>query len=205
MQLYSIMSLDLAHIDEICEDIKNQVESGVCSMALFMFKLVPEGVPFIDKAAITCKNYIVFRDRLKEMGIECGILVQCTIGHGYPLNQKPDIQMYTSLTDGEELYVACPTDEKFKQYIYDQMVTIAKAEPAHIMVDDDLRLIQRPQKGCACPEHLRLFKEVICFFRYILNIICKIILREVRESNHHCIIFFILHIQMIHNNFVGTI
>jgi len=159
MQLYSIMSLDIAHIDEICEDIKNQVESGVCSMALFMFKLVPEGVPFIDKAAITCKNYIVFRDRLKEMGIECGILVQCTIGHGYPLNQKPDIQMYTSLTDGEELYVACPTDEKFKQYIYDQMVTIAKAEPAHIMVDDDLRLIQRPQKGCACPEHLRLFKE----------------------------------------------
>ncbi len=159
MQLYSIMNLDIDHIDEICEDIKKQVESGVATMALFLFKLVPEGNPFIDKASITCENYDVFRDRLKEMGIECGVLVQCTIGHGYKLNQMPDIQMYTSLTDGQELYVGCPTDEKFKKYIFDQMATIAKHKPAHIMVDDDLRLLQRPQKGCACPNHLKLLAE----------------------------------------------
>jgi len=159
MQLFTIMSLDLEHIDEICQDIKEQIETGVATMALFLFKLVPDGNPFIDKAAITCKNYDIFRDRLKEMGIECGVLVQCTIGHGYKLNQMPDIQMYTSLTEGKELYVGCPTDEKFKKYIFDQLATIARHKPAHIMVDDDLRLIQRPQKGCACPNHLKLLKE----------------------------------------------
>ena len=37
--------------------------------ALFFTKLVPEGVPAIDKASIFAKNYIPFRDKLKEMGI----------------------------------------------------------------------------------------------------------------------------------------
>ena len=47
---YSIMRLDLEHINEYCEDIENQVKTGVCSMPLFSMTLTPDGDPAIDKA-----------------------------------------------------------------------------------------------------------------------------------------------------------
>ena len=85
--LYTIMPLDTEHVDEICEDIRWQYENGVADCALFMIKLVPEGDPVIDKAAIECEKYARFREKLESMGLSCGVLVQCTIGHGYALNQ----------------------------------------------------------------------------------------------------------------------
>jgi hypothetical protein len=47
---FSIMPLDLEHIDEICQDIKYQYENGTASMALFVMRLVPEGDPTLPKA-----------------------------------------------------------------------------------------------------------------------------------------------------------
>ena len=43
LHLYSIMLLDLEHLDEICQDIKEQYENGVSTCALFKMTLVPEG------------------------------------------------------------------------------------------------------------------------------------------------------------------
>ena len=76
--LYTIMPLDTEHVDEICEDIRWQYENGVADCALFMIKLVPEGDPVIDKAAIECEKYARFREKLESMGFSCGVLVQCT-------------------------------------------------------------------------------------------------------------------------------
>ena len=50
LHLYSIMPLDLVHIDEVCEDIRMQYESGVTTCPLFNMTLVPEGNPPTDKA-----------------------------------------------------------------------------------------------------------------------------------------------------------
>ena len=52
MKNYSIMPLNVDYLEEICEDIKQQYENGVCSCALFSMTLVPESNPLIDKAAI---------------------------------------------------------------------------------------------------------------------------------------------------------
>jgi len=159
--LYSIMPLDTAHIDEICDDIRWQYENGVSDCALFLVKLVPEGIPTIDKASMQCKDFALFRDRLSKMGLSCGILVQCTIGHGYALNQPSAFQPYVNLSDGKaDVGTLCPYDEAFRDYLRDQFATIAKYAPKEIMVDDDFRLIYRGGKGCTCPLHVDAFNRL---------------------------------------------
>ena len=157
MKLFSIMAMDADHIDEICEDISDQYKSGVCTCPLFMIKLVPEGDPVIDKAGIEAGKYILFRDRLSEMGIPCGILVQCTVGHGYPLDRMFPFQRYVGIEDGKERFVVCPEDEDARSYFKDQLAKLASLKPDVIMVDDDFRLMYRDGKGCACPLHMQKF------------------------------------------------
>ena len=156
---YSIIPLDIEHVDEICEDIRQQYEKGVSSCALFCFKLVPEGEPLLDKAEIQCKKYDLFRDKLASMGLKCGILVQCTVGHGYPLDNPSTLTRVKNLNNGAEVNVHCPSDQRFREYLRDSFKTIAEHKPDCIMVDDDFRLIIRPGKGCACDLHLDAFEK----------------------------------------------
>lgn len=159
--LYSIMPLDVAHIDEICEDIQWQYENGVADCALFMVKLVPEGIPTIDKATMQCEKYALFRNRLAQRGLSCGILIQCTIGHGYALNQPSAFQPYVNFSDGNaDVGTLCPYDEAFRDYLREQFAIVAKYAPKEIMVDDDFRLIYRGGKGCVCPLHVKAFNEL---------------------------------------------
>ena len=159
MYSYSIMRLDTEHIDEICEDIKLQYENKVCDLALFMVKLVPEGNPVIDKATIECEKYKLFRDKLALMGLECGILVQCTIGHGWTLNELSPFTQYTNLTNGEvQRNILCPFDDGFREHMKKQFAIIASYSPKMIMLDDDFRLLLRVgSKGCACKKHMDRF------------------------------------------------
>ena len=159
MKLYTIMALDTSHIDEICEDIRLQYEKGVANCALFLVKLVPEGDPVIDKASIEGEKYILFRDRLGKMGIKCGILVQCTIGHGYTLDHMFPFQRLTDLDGGTERFVVCPEDSGARAYYKEQLAALAALEPEVIMIDDDFRLMYRPGKGCGCPLHMKMFNK----------------------------------------------
>ena len=154
------MPLDIEHLEEICADIKSQYENGVCDLALFMIKLVPEGNPCIDKARIACEKYDVFRDRLAQMGLDCGILVQCTIGHGYALNQMFPFVQYQGLKDGKKANIVCPYDQGFREFMYNQFQTLAKHNPKVIMLDDDFRLIARSGRGCACELHRDKFNAI---------------------------------------------
>ena len=156
---YTIMPLDLSHLEEICQDIKYQHENGIASMALFKMTLVPEGNPPADKVTILCQQFAKFQKRLAEMGIECGILVQATVGHGWILGEMFPYQTHINFTDGVATRVVCPCDEGFKEYIYNVMATIASYNPAHVMIDDDFRTIWFKGEGCACPLHMKMFNE----------------------------------------------
>ena len=61
---FSIMPLNVACIDEICEDIKYQVKEGICDMPLFCMSLHPEGTPPADKGRILSDKYasVVIQD-----------------------------------------------------------------------------------------------------------------------------------------------
>ena len=160
MHRYSIMPLDVEHLEEVCLDIKQQYEVGAADLALFMFKLVPEGDPIIPKAEQQVEKYIKFRDRLSEMGLKCGILVQCSIGHGYKLSAFPPFQQLIGLTDNEKKYTTCPYDKGFQDYIRHSLKVLAEASPEVIMVDDDFRLIQRSYLGCVCPDHMKAIEKL---------------------------------------------
>ena len=160
MHTYTIMPLDVEHIDEICEDIKRQYKENIASCALFKMTLVPEGNPPIDKAKIMCEKYDLFRRRLSAEGISNGVLVQASIGHGWRLSEPFPYQKFTGMRTGEEIEVVCPYDEGFRDYIYNTMRTIALHSPDCIMVDDDFRLIGRGTDGCGCPLHMKRFNEL---------------------------------------------
>ena len=161
MYNYSIMPLDTEHIEEICQDIRYQYENRIADCALFMMTLVPEGNPVIDKASILCEKYDLFRNRLEEMSLECGILVQATIGHGYVLDKLFPFQQYIGMADGKAEYICCPYDEGFRQHFYHQMAIIAAHKPKLIMVDDDFRLMgERAGQGCACSLHRNRIREL---------------------------------------------
>ncbi len=158
---YSIIPLDTDHLEEICLDVKNQYEKGVADIALFSFKITPQGNPLVDLVGRYSEKYILFRDKLKEYGCECGILVQYTLGHGGAvLDDELAFQPYVNLTDlAVQKNITCPADERTIEYFENAFEKIAKLSPELIMVDDDFRLMQRAGKGCACPLHIALFNE----------------------------------------------
>lgn len=159
--LYTITPLDTEHIDEICEDIRRQVETGVATCALFSMTLVPEGNPVVDKATALCEKYKLFKEKLDSMGIKNGVLIQATIGHpGRVLAAPTPFQMYVNFSDGEKNSVVCPYDDGFKDYVYKAVQTIASQNPHHIMLDDDFRLLHQAGMGCACPTHMNRFNEL---------------------------------------------
>lgn len=160
LQLYSVMPLDENHIDEICEDIKNQYKSGIANFPVFCMTLMPEGNPPVNKAKNLCEKYIKFKSKLDSEKIPSGVLVQASIGHGWVLGEESEFQKLVQFTDGTSVSTVCPYDEGFKKYIYDALKTIAKCNPGYIMIDDDLRLIFREGEGCACPLHLKRISEI---------------------------------------------
>ena len=156
---YSIMPLDTEHFDEICQDIKEQYENGVCSCALFSMTLVPEGNPPANKVGSLCRKYKKFQDKLNSMGLKCGVLVQASVGHGWVLGDMFPYSTHVNFCDGVATRVVCPCDEGFKDYIYNVMKTIAMQKPECIMVDDDFRLIWYKGEGCGCDLHMARFNE----------------------------------------------
>ncbi|MBE6625146.1 MAG: hypothetical protein E7622_05820 [Ruminococcaceae bacterium] len=156
---YTIVYPDLEHLEEICQDIKAQVDAGVADCPLFELTLVPEGNPPVDKARIMCEKYAPFKARLDELGIESGILIQATVGHGWILGEMFPYQTHVNFTDGVATRVCCPFDEGFREYIFNAMKTVASYGPCHIMIDDDLRTIWYKGEGCACPLHMAEFNK----------------------------------------------
>ncbi len=160
LHLYSIMPLDISHIDEICEDIKLQYENGVSTCPLFKMTLVPEGNPPINKAKTFCEQYKTFKTKLDSMGIPNGILVQATMGHGWVLSEMFPFEQFTNFKTGEKERIVCPYDEGFRAYIKEAFKTIASYHPDTIMVDDDFRLMSHRNGGaCGCSLHIKEFNK----------------------------------------------
>lgn len=157
----SIMPLDINHIDEICEDIIWQQKNGVSTHAMFMMKFNPEGTPAVNKAVIQCAKYDLFREKLDRAGAKHGVLVQATLGHiSKPFEPYP-FQPSVFLSTGEERVVTCcPADPAFRAYIKEQMRILAEHKPSIVMIDDDVGLLYKATRGCACKYHMEVFNRL---------------------------------------------
>lgn len=156
----SIMPLDVENVDEICEDVIKQQRESVSTVAMFMMKFAPEGQHAVNKAEKACKTYDIFRDRLEKANAKSGVLVQSTLGHIAPPNVPHSFQNVVSLVDGSTLEsTCCPLDKGFRLYIKEQFRVLAMHRPSCIMIDDDIGLLYRSVKGCACPLHMAEFNR----------------------------------------------
>ena len=162
LQLYSIVSYNQPeHIDEICEDIRNQYENGVMTCALFSMTLVPVGDPVTDKVGVFCKKYKLFKDKLDEMKVPNGVLVQASMGHGRKLAKCAPFQKIIGLRENYQPDAYCPLDEGFREHMKGVLAHIASLKPDSIMIDDDTRLVAaRKGRGCACPLHMARFNAL---------------------------------------------
>ena len=155
------MSIDVDHVDEICENVIRQQKEGVSNIAMFMMYFYPEGTPAVPKAEIQCKNFDLFKEKLDKAGAKYGVLVQSTMGHiSKPPTPYPFANVYSTIT-GEKLETTCcPLDQNFKAYLKEQMRVLATRNPAVILLDDDLGLLYRaPLRGCSCEMHLADFNK----------------------------------------------
>ncbi len=155
---YGITPLFEDHFKERCDDIAWQVKNNVITMPLFIMILVPEGKPVWDKATKYARLYRKYSEALKKQKVECGILIQASLGHGYNITENP-FQKVVNLTDGGGQFVCCPEDEAFLEHFSNVLKILAREHPAVIMLDDDFRLMMRPGKGCACPLHMKKFND----------------------------------------------
>lgn len=158
MYNYSVTPLTDDHFEQRCDDIAKMVKEKTILMPLFSMSLIPEGNPVIDKVTDYVKIYAKYRDALEKRGVDCGILVQSSLGHGWKIIPNP-FQRYTNLKDGKETDVCCPEDENFVNHFCDVLKILASQHPKAIMLDDDFRLMTRPGNGCACPLHMKEFNK----------------------------------------------
>lgn len=156
----SITPLNEEHIDEVCEDIIVQQRNGVSTHAMFLMYFFPECNPPLKKAEEQCRVYDMYRERLDKAGAKHGILVQSTLGHITPPRQMYPFSPSVSLVDGSErATTCCPMDPGFHKYIKEQMKILAQRHPSIVMLDDDLGLLYRNTKGCACEHHMAEFNH----------------------------------------------
>jgi len=142
----------------ITDDLKNMYRDRVISSAAFIFTLVPEGDPVIDKATRLADLYRRNAALMQDCDMPLGILLQATMGMGWTPDEKASYQKFT-LMDGTELYVFCPLGQPFLDHIHTAVSTVAALKPAFYMVDDDTRMITG-RNGCFCPLHIAKFNEI---------------------------------------------
>ena len=163
MYNFSIIPLYPNHIDEVCEDVKNIHDVDDTYIPLFLMKLTPEGTPVWDKVTPLCELYAKYKRKLDAYNIKSGILIQSSLGHGWTTPYLSPFQKYVSVKDGTEIMVHCPNDKGFLEHFSQVMEKLASEHPDYIMLDDDFRLMQRPNKGCYCPLHQKDLENRIGF------------------------------------------
>lgn len=160
MKNLSIMPLITEHVDEICSDIVEQQRSGVSTQAMMIMHFSPEGTPPINRAEQYCKKFDLFRERLDKAGAKYGVLVQSTLGHINEPSTPHPFQHVVNFVDGVEMKsTCCPLDKGFQAYIKEQMRVLATHNPSSVLIDDDIGILYRKGKGCACPLHMAEFNR----------------------------------------------
>lgn len=142
---------------EVAEDLKRLYNDTCIDSVAFCCTLVPESNPPLDKAAILAERFTRMKELLKDCDIECGLLLQATMGHGWIPDSRTPYQNIV-LPDGTSPYVFCPLGDDFLGYISNQIATLVNTKPDFFMLDDDTRLITG-RNGCFCPLHLEEFKR----------------------------------------------
>ena len=137
----------------------------------------------VERVFLTCGGYSTMTDEerknnvellkhhipyFEENGIESGIWISGTIGHGGPLSHEQptsneQTKSYTLLRTLNGAYIEdtfCPLDENFTDDIANGFKELATTGAKIIMLDDDFRISQHSgYPCCCCDKHLQKISE----------------------------------------------
>ncbi len=107
-------------------------------------------------------------DFFRREGIEAGVWIGRTIGHGGELSfgadYLPDLSSYTKmmgLSGQEAKGVCCPYDENFRKRIAAYVSAIATSGAKIVLLDDDFRISHGSKEYyCACDLHMAKIREL---------------------------------------------
>ena len=144
--------------------LKQFKEAKINRILLAIFGYGTEFASDIATADSLRENIEFFR---KE-GIEAGVWIGYTIGHGCDLvvgaDNIPDISEFTkmvNLSGQTRDFVCCPSDEKFRKRIAQYVSDIATSGTELVLLDDDFRMSQHgPDFCCACDNHMARIGEL---------------------------------------------
>ena len=100
----------------------------------------------------------------KENGIDPGIWIASTIGHGNPMldhnEETENIQKLINLNGEPFGDTHCPLDETFQRIWGKHIAECAATGASMVLLDDDYRLSQHgPSFCCACDKHMAKIRE----------------------------------------------
>ncbi|MBQ0105642.1 MAG: hypothetical protein KBT47_06370 [Armatimonadetes bacterium] len=114
-------------------------------------------IDYIEKFTDIAKDRI---EKIKSLGLKCGINHLTTIGHHRENDAGRLLGDYSRhiFYSGEEGGDLCVSDPKVMEYIGRTYEIIAKANPDYIWMDDDVGMTHH--YNCFCPLCLKLFGEI---------------------------------------------
>jgi len=141
-------------------EIKRQAKDARLNRFALCLSFHPEGTPAANKIPILCNHFRKVSEGLKSTGIELGILIQSTQGHGWngkvPLTQEPWQQIV--YYDGKRSPRMCSLDPGFRDYVVQAITECVRCNPAFLLVDDDFG----PRyEECFCPLHVAKYNEML--------------------------------------------
>ncbi|MCQ2379559.1 MAG: hypothetical protein MJ025_01355 [Victivallaceae bacterium] len=145
----------------IAESRRLAEASGVRKNAYSM-TLQPDGTDVYAKPKLCAEAFRKICKGLEHDDIECGILIQSTVGHGWAGAATCELGWSEIINiKGITLHRLCMLDPNFREYIRNMVKMLAAEKPAFFLVDDDLRAINNSSNGpeCFCDLHMAEFNR----------------------------------------------
>ena len=101
--------------------------------------------------------------KYKEAGLEVGIWLGETMGHGGESREKFAYTPFVSL-EAESTCGFCCADEKFREDVSNWAAMAARAGASVVLLDDDWRMHSHGNDfyaGCLCPDHIKRYCELV--------------------------------------------
>ena len=150
---YNIVPVFPGREDFAVSEILRQHREVGLDRFLLSLSFHPQTTPARDLVPVLCERFRKVRDGVAGSGVELGVLVQSTLGHGWngkvPLTQEK--WQHVVLFDGKESPRFCVLDPGFRGYVRECISSIAAERPSLLLIDDDVGI----RVGeCFCPLHL---------------------------------------------------
>ena len=141
-------------------DARELFRDGIIDSVALCCPIVPRGDPPENKADAFAEMFRTLRKHLEGSGIPTGILLYATMGHGGSVTMPSPFQkMILGRRNGMRSPFFCPEDEKFCEYIGQNIRKLGQEMPDFFIMDDDARLLTL-REGCFCPLHVDHFNRL---------------------------------------------